>query len=134
MMRKKEIGDRERKGPRSVEKAVSLVLRTGVILSAAVICLGLALLLAKGSIANQARIDAAIPYPRDLRALLAGLLTLDPASVIVLGLLALIATPFTRVAVSIVAFALERDWRYVLVTVAVLAILIMGIVLGMAVD
>jgi uncharacterized membrane protein len=134
MMVEKEIGDRERKGPRSVEKAVSLVLRTGVILSAAVICLGLALLLAKGSIANQARIDAAIPYPRDLRALLAGLLTLDPASVIVLGLLALIATPFTRVAVSIVAFALERDWRYVLVTVAVLAILIMGIVLGMAVD
>jgi uncharacterized membrane protein len=118
---------------RTVEKAVGRVLRIGVILSATIICLGLVLLAAKGIITNGMRIDAAIPYPRDLGALLSGLLALDPASVIVLGLVVLIATPITRVFVSIIAFALERDWRYVAVTAIVLAILIVGIALGKAV-
>ena len=127
-------GSRDIGPPGAVETMVSFVLRAGVILSATIICLGLALLFAKGAISNQVRIDADFPYPRDLGALISGLLALDPASFIVLGLLALIATPFTRVAVSIVAFALERDWRYVLITVIVLAILIAGIVLGKAVD
>jgi uncharacterized membrane protein len=113
-----------------VEIIVSFVLRSGVILSAAVLCVGLVLFIIKGNISNAPRIDAAIPYPRDLKALLSGILSLDPASVITLGLLVLIATPFTRVAVSIVAFWIERDWRYVVVTALVLTILILGIVVG----
>jgi uncharacterized membrane protein len=130
----KASGSRDADPPRGVEVAVSLVLRVGVVLSAAIICLGLALLVARGIISNEIRIDAAIPYPRDLGALLAGILALDPASVMSLGLVVLIATPFTRVAVSIVAFALERDWRYVVVTALVLTILIAGIIMGKAAD
>ena len=76
------------------------------------------------------RIDAVIPFPGVLGALLSGLLALDPASVIALGLVILIATPFARVAVSILAFALERNWRYVVVTASVLAILIAGLAIG----
>jgi uncharacterized membrane protein len=118
----------------AVEKAVSLVLRIGVILSATIIGAGLALLAAKGTVSGETRLDAAIPYPRNLGALLAGLLALDPASVIMLGLVVLVATPIVRVAVSIAAFAVERDWRYVAVTAIVLTILIAGIALGKAVD
>jgi uncharacterized membrane protein len=118
---------------RTVEKVVGRVLRIGVTLSATIICLGLVLLAVKGIITNEMRIDAAIPYPRDLGALFSGLLGLDPASVIALGLVVLIATPITRVFVSIIAFAFERDWRYVAVTAIVLAILIVGIALGKAV-
>lgn len=117
---------------RPVERVVSTVLRTGVVLSAAIIALGLVLLIARGVIARGARIDAAFSYPRSLGALASGLLSLDPASFLILGLLALIATPITRVAVSIFAFALERDWRYVLITALVLAILVAGIALGKA--
>jgi len=127
-------GSRDTVPSRAVEIVVSLVLRIGVVLSAAIICLGLALLVAGGIISNEIRIDAAIPYPRDLGALLAGILALDPASVMSLGLVVLIATPFARVAVSIVAFALERDWRYVVVTALVLTILVAGIALGKAAD
>ncbi len=119
---------------RAVETLVSIVLRTGVALSASIICLGLALLISKGVFTNEMRIDAAIPYPRSLATLYSGLLALDPASIISLGLLALIATPITRVAVSIVAFAIERDWRYVAMTALVLAILVAGIMMGKAVD
>jgi uncharacterized membrane protein len=130
----KARGSRDAGPSRAVEVVVSLVLRIGVVLSATIICLGLALLVARGIISNEIRIDAAIPYPRDLGALLSGVFSLDPASVISLGLVVLIATPFARVAVSIVAFAIERDWRYVVVTALVLTILIAGIIMGKAVD
>jgi uncharacterized membrane protein len=47
-----------------------------------------------------------------------------------LGLFALILTPFLRVAGSIAVFAKERDWRYVGVTVFVLAIMVASLWLG----
>ena len=130
-----KTGDaRELEPSRPVERIVSLVLRAGVILSASIICIGLALLAAKGTIAPGMRLEAALSYPRSASALIAGLFALDPASVITLGLLVLIATPFARVAVSIAAFAVERDWRYVAVTALVLAILIAGILVGKTIE
>jgi uncharacterized membrane protein len=47
-----------------------------------------------------------------------------------LGLFALILTPFLRVAGSIAVFTKERDWRYVGVTVFVLAIMVASLWLG----
>jgi len=47
-----------------------------------------------------------------------------------LGLLLLIATPVLRVMVSVVAFALERDRRFVLITGAVLCVLIGSFAIG----
>jgi len=41
-----------------------------------------------------------------------------------LGLLLLIATPIARVAMSVVEFAIQRDWLYVVTTLIVLAVLI----------
>ncbi len=109
------------------------MLRTGVIASASIICLGLIVLASRGFGLDGTRIDATIPYPRSLAALITGLLSLDPASIISLGLLTLIATPFMRVAVSIVAFAEEGDWQYVAITAIVLGILVAGLVMGKAV-
>jgi uncharacterized membrane protein len=51
----------------------------------------------------------------------------DPAGWIQLGLLILIATPVARVAYSVFAFALQRDWTYVAVTLIVLAVLVYGL-------
>ena len=47
-------------------------------------------------------------------------------------LILVILTPISRVAVSIVAFAVEGDRRYVIVTSIVLAILVASLVLGKA--
>jgi uncharacterized membrane protein len=55
---------------------------------------------------------------------------LQPQAVITLGLLLLIATPVLRVAVSVVAFALEHDRRYVIITLIVMTILIISFTLG----
>jgi uncharacterized membrane protein len=47
-----------------------------------------------------------------------------------LGLLLLIATPVLRVAVSVIGFALDRDRLFVLITLAVLAVLIGSFAIG----
>jgi uncharacterized membrane protein len=53
-----------------------------------------------------------------------GLTTGDPATIIQLGVLLLIATPVARVAFALVAFAIERDRLYVAVSATVLAVLL----------
>ena len=45
----------------------------------------------------------------------------------VLGLLLLIATPVARVLFSAIAFAIERDGMYVVITLVVLAILMLSL-------
>jgi uncharacterized membrane protein len=54
-------------------------------------------------------------------------LALDPVGIIQLGILILIATPVVRVAFSVFAFAEERDWMYVVVTLVVLGLLLFSL-------
>src|SRR5258708_19516425 len=105
---------------------IGWILQCGVILSAAVILLGLIMFPFHPGGFSTARL---LSFPQTLGEVWAGLLILRPQAVITLGLLLLIATPVVRVAVSLVAFALERDRRYVIITLAVLAILMISIFL-----
>lgn len=111
------------------ELVISNVLRWGVFISAFIMFLGLGdfylQYLTRPSFSALSH-----PYPHDLAALGTGLTRLDPAAIMVLGLLLLLATPVLRVAVSIVAFGLERDWRYVGITALVLFILVMSFLFG----
>ena len=50
---------------------------------------------------------------------------------IIPGLLLLIATPVMRVAVSIVAFIVEKDWIFVGITTTVFVFLLLSFLLGM---
>ncbi len=58
--------------------------------------------------------------PRDI---IHGVFGMSARAIIQLGLLLLIATPVARVAFSAVAFAIERDRMYVVITLIVLAVL-----------
>ena len=51
----------------------------------------------------------------------------DGRAIIEIGLLLLIATPVMRVAFSMVAFALEKDRLYVVLTLIVLVILLLSL-------
>ncbi len=104
---------------RQAEVAISNVLRGGVLLSAAIIVLGLILHLARGGPAA---------FPHSLPAVAQSVLHGDPLGIIVLGLLVLLLTPVLRVAVSIFAFAAEGDRRYVAITTLVLVILLISII------
>ncbi|HJT59297.1 MAG TPA: TSUP family transporter [Ktedonobacteraceae bacterium] len=103
---------------------IGWVLQGGVILSAAVIVLGVLL--------EALRPDKFAPqklelFPQTFAQVWTGLLVLRPQAVITLGLLLLIATPVMRVAVSIVAFAAEHDGKFVVITLLVLLILLFSI-------
>jgi uncharacterized membrane protein len=73
---------------------------------------------------------AGLPVPHTLAAVLAGVQTLQPKAIIDAGLLLLIATPVLRVAVSVVAFLLEKDYVYTAITLFVLAVLLTSFFLG----
>jgi uncharacterized membrane protein len=70
--------------------------------------------------------------PRSLRAVLDALIPAQPAAVTDLGLLLLLVTPVLSVAVAIVIFAEARDLLYVGISALVLAILILGFLIGAA--
>lgn len=112
-----------------VEMFVGNLLRFGVILSAAVAAIGGVLYLAAhGSTVAQYSVFRGEPDElRSVRAVIRGAFHLRSRSVVQLGLLLLIATPIARVALSLVAFARQRDRMYVLITSIVLALLLYGL-------
>ncbi len=124
---------------RRKEVVLSLVLRWGVVSSAAIIILGLILMILTGHSGYGAGFDidrllyfdeSKIPhrfYPTNLKTILNGLLSLKPFSIIELGLIILIATPILRVGMSILLFGIEGDKKYVAITILVLIILILSI-------
>jgi uncharacterized membrane protein len=106
---------------------IGWLLQGGVVVSSAIILIGLILLLLSPQGLANTGIAA---FPHSLGSVGIGLQALQPQAVITLGLLLLIATPVLRVAVSVVAFALEHDRRYVIITLIVLTILIISFTLG----
>jgi uncharacterized membrane protein YfcA/uncharacterized membrane protein len=103
---------------------IGWILQGGVLLSAALIILGIALLPTRPGGLSPQRV---LNFPETLAQVWQGLLILRPQAIITLGLFILIATPVVRVAASIVAFILEHDRKYVIITSLVLAILLFSV-------
>ena len=130
--------------PYQLENVIGWVLRTGVIVSSATIAFGLLLLLATGhtgyGTADRASLQNLVvsndgggeAFPTDLPATFRGVAEGRPFAIIALGLLLLIATPMARVGVTVIAFALRRDFVYLAFTSFVLAVLLVGFCLGKA--
>ncbi|MEW6399123.1 MAG: DUF1634 domain-containing protein [Bacillota bacterium] len=125
----------------NMEVFISRVLRTGVLLSAGIIAVGLVLLFATGRTGyTPGPLDTATLthwgsrhlFPTGMAEVVTGVLALRPFAIIALGLLVLIATPVIRVAASVVAFLFEGDTLYVFITLYVLTILIVSFLLGRA--
>ena len=115
-----------------VEQFIGNLLRGGVLIAAVVVLLG--------GILYLVRQGVALPFygsfqgePENLRSIpgiLADAWALRGRGIIQLGLLLLIATPVARVVCAMVAFALQRDWLYVSVTVIVLSVLVFSLLGG----
>lgn len=69
-------------------------------------------------------------FPHDPRTLISEVLHVRGRAIMTLGLLVLIATPVLRVAASVVAFLLQRNWRFAIVTSLVLTVLLISMLLG----
>lgn len=113
-----------------VERVVGMLLRIGVLISAAVVLAGgILYLIQHGSDPRGYRVfHPGGVATRGLPAIARGAWHLDYRSMIQFGLLLLIATPVARVAFCVAAFALERDRTYVAITLIVLAVLLASLI------
>lgn len=117
---------------RSIENLVSVLLLTGVLISAAFVLSGgiVYVLRHAGNVADYRVFRGVADADRDLSRIIGGAFKLRSRSIIQFGIFCLIATPILRVAASLVGFALERDRRYVIVTAIVLAVLLYSLITG----
>jgi uncharacterized membrane protein len=115
-----------------MELIMGRLLQTGVLLAAAVVLLGGAMVLfAHGGERPNYRVFIAKPLQlRHPAALFSGVGRGDPAAIIDLGILLLVATPICRVIFAVVGFAIERDRLYVAISLTVLAVLLFGMLRG----
>ena len=125
---------RKAHGPtdRQVERLIGGLLRIGVIVAGSITAAGGIWFMSRHA-RDIPRFDAFHGEPQSLTSaggIIGAALSLHSDALIQLGLLVLIAVPILRVAVSIVAFALERDWQYCAVTILVLAILLFSLLGG----
>ena len=129
------MSERQEPSPRTgwtMETMIGNLLRTGVFLAAAIVLCG--------GVIYLARHGAATPHlhvfrgePSDLcsvTSIVAYAFQGSGRGIIQLGFLLLIATPVLRVAACWVAFAHQRDWLYVLVSLIVLSLLTYSLLLG----
>ncbi len=112
-----------------IEIIVGMLLRTGVILAASVVLIGAVLYLSRHGheIPNYTAFHG---EPESLKSpidIFRGVMQMSARAIIQLGLLLLIATPVARVLFSAIAFAFERDWMYVVITLVVFAILMLSL-------
>lgn len=68
---------------------------------------------------------------RDLPDILSGVFALKGASIIQFGVVILLATPILRIVFSALAFAVERDYLYVFITLIVLSVILTGVFGGL---
>ncbi len=115
-----------------VEQIVGTLLRSGVIIAALVVLVGgIFYLIRYGGTFPDYRVFRGEPQDlRSLSGIVADAFSFRLRGIVQLGLLLLIATPVARVVFSVVAFALQRDRTYVLVTLIVLGVLMYSLVGG----
>ena len=116
----------------AIEGMVSVLLRAGVTLAAAVVLAGGMLFLFRygAEPANFGKFVGEPAIDRHLGLIIEGAFAGRARSMIQLGILLLIATPIARVILSIIGFAVERDRAYVAITAIVLAVLLYSLITG----
>ena len=124
-----EVGNRY-VSDETVEQFVGRGLQIGVLLSALVVAVGGIMLLA-ASPALPVSYSVFKSEPAALRSVggvIVGAWDLNVHAIVQLGIVLLIATPIARVALTLGAFAIQRDRTYVGITAIVLVLLLLGLI------
>jgi uncharacterized membrane protein len=120
----------------AAEILISRLLHVGVTISAVLLVVGTVLVFHHHPLYRSSPDDLPTltspdsEYPHSIREVLRMSREGRGQGIAMLGLLMLIATPVLRVAVSIVLFAIERDWLFTTITAVVLALLLLAFVIG----
>ncbi len=111
---------------RAIETTAAYVLRAGVILSSAVIVLGVIL----QSLRGNPPFALSAGLPKSLHTVFAAALAGESLATIQVGVLLLIATPWLRVILSLVQFIKAGDRTYTIISLVLLATMIVGLLVG----
>ena len=123
----KQPQDQDHFDDRKMERIMGRLLQVGVLLASFVMLLGGLLYARVHRTVPDYRVFQTEPQAlRHMSGVVKGVKAGDPAAVIQLAVLLLIATPVARVLFALVAFGIERDKFYVGVSAVVLAILLFG--------
>jgi uncharacterized membrane protein len=108
-----------------IDMFMGMLLRTGVLVAATLVLVGGVVFLARHRVpVTNYRVFQGEPAElRTLGGIFRDAFAWHGRGLIQLGLLLLIATPVARVTFSVGAFFYERDWKYVAVSLLVLALL-----------
>jgi uncharacterized membrane protein len=122
-------------GSHPMEIWISYVLRIGVLTAGAVILVGVVMLLA--GVGSRGGVPGSLhdilggggqSIAVSPRSIAHGVAHADSVAIIQLGVLLLILTPMTRVAMTVVLFVAQREPIFVAITTVVLAVLIIGLI------
>lgn len=111
---------------RRFEARIGRLLIATTYVAVALLVVGVGLMVAGGI----SPLDGGPPF--DPAALIADLRALEPAGFLWLGLLAVIATPITRVVAAAIGFAREGDRILVVVAVGILTVIVIGVAAALA--
>jgi uncharacterized membrane protein len=118
-------------GDRRMEMIIGILLRLGVMVAGAVVFFGAIVYLIRNGgapLPDYKAFHGESAQLSTIEGILTGVGQFRGRAIIQLGVLLLIATPVARVVFSAVAFALEKDKLYVVITLFVLAILLFSLV------
>lgn len=110
-----------------LELAIARLLNLGAMVSVALLAAGVLLLV----LAGRSPLDP-VDHAVDFGRIPADLVALRPEGFLWLGLLAVIATPTSRVIASLLGFAVARDRTMALVSAGVLAVIAVGVILSVS--
>jgi uncharacterized membrane protein len=118
---------------RNIEVAVGRTLRWGIRISSLLMALGLVLLFALFGTTGAHEVpsikEVILLFHSDggLRIALG-----NPYLYLYTGILILMLTPIARVAIALIGFTVEKDWRFVLVSLVVLSVIMGSIFYALA--
>lgn len=110
-----------------LDRVLGNLLRAGVLLAASVVLLGAVVTLTRHGAEpapDLAEFHGERSNLRNLPGIMTQVLAFRGRGIIQLGIVLLIATPVARVIFSVFAFAMQRDYIYVIITLIVLAALL----------
>jgi len=113
-----------------IDTGIGIILRVGVIAAAALVAAGgIWYLAGHGGSAPSYRVFQGAPAElTSMRGIVRGAAGLHPLFVVQLGLIVLIATPVARVIACAVGFGWERDWKYLVISLVVLGLLLVSLI------
>jgi uncharacterized membrane protein len=104
------------------EVAIARVLSVGALLSTLIMLAGVLLMVFRGDVGGVSGVHFV-----KLRELPPQLLRFNAEAITELGVLLLLLTPVARIVISVIGFAIERELKYVLISLGVLAVVLFSI-------